>query len=142
MGSRGLVVGIAQVVNGVDQGFAVPAECGDGLLQGGRVLGIEAEVNVEHIERARVRVDPAGVQHDRRPPLARCRIVRGIRIRVREAENLGQPRKVSLHRTKVVDVDVSCGDTGDPNAVLRRQSGTPFSVVAVSLGEGAAVRVV
>ena len=46
----GLMVGIAQVVDGVDQRLAVPAKGGDGFLQRGRFLRIKTEVDVEHVE--------------------------------------------------------------------------------------------
>ena len=50
VGIGGIVVRVAQVMDGVEQGFTVPAQGGDGLLKCGRVLRVEAEVDVENIE--------------------------------------------------------------------------------------------
>ena len=69
--------------------------------------GIEAEVDVHDVELVRVRVDPAGLEHPRRPPLRVGHV--GARTRV------GQPRhrRVAVGRGEVADVDVACGDGCD-----------------------------
>ncbi|WP_206515783.1 hypothetical protein [Streptomyces sp. S063] len=64
-----VVVGVGQVMDGVDQRLPVPAERCEEVVQRRRGLCVEAEVEVEDVEGVRVFVHPTGIEHDRRPPL-------------------------------------------------------------------------
>ncbi len=63
-----LVMGVAQIVHRVDQRATRTPQGLDELPQLRRSAGIEAELDVEDVELAAVRLDPAGIEHRRRPP--------------------------------------------------------------------------
>ena len=75
------VMGVAQIMHGVDQGLAVPTQLIDELhkILGGD--GVESEVDVEDVELVVVFGDPSGFEHQRRPPTAgNFPVVRRYRI--------------------------------------------------------------
>jgi hypothetical protein len=77
------VMGVPQVVHGVDQG---PAEVAQGPHESPEVLrapGVEAELDVEEVEV--VAAHPLRTQHHRRPPDLLRGAVRCDRIRICEA---------------------------------------------------------
>ncbi len=109
VGGRVLLMGIAEVVHGVDQGLAVPSEGVDERGQLGRALRVEAEMQVVHVEVVVVGTHPVRVQHDRRPPALR-RTGRAVRPGVREAGDV-----VGRRRGAVPHVHVAGGYRGDPD---------------------------
>ncbi|MEU3701631.1 hypothetical protein AB0E82_05010 [Streptomyces anulatus] len=103
------VVRVDQVMDGVDQRLPVPAQGCEELHQRFGGLGVEAEVQVEHVEGVGVFVHPARVQHDRRPSLlgtARSAVGAGV-------VEPGYP--VAVGRGQMAYVDVVGRDRRDPD---------------------------
>ncbi|MGW5309564.1 hypothetical protein ACWEQ0_06760 [Nocardia thailandica] len=127
------LVGIAQVVHRVHERFAQGPQLADdvGERRGGH--GVEAEMDVEHVEVAMVRADPPGVEHQRRPPAAGNGATVGRR-------RVGQPGDlaVAVGCRQVADVDVGSRDGGDAHrgprgghlGDRRRRRSSPFAGLA------------
>lgn len=95
------VVGVLQVVDGIDQRDSLGLEGVADLLQARHRFGVEAEVHMKQVE---VRAaDPLRVQHLRRPPGRAGRRRRPARRRVTEPAHC---RVLCLCGGQVPDIDV------------------------------------
>jgi hypothetical protein len=112
------VVRVAQVVHGVDERHRASPQRGDHALEGRRVEGVEAEVQVEDVDVVGAGVDPGLVEHRRRPPLLAGGAAYAERRRV------GKPhRTASRLGREVADVDVPRGHRGDGDRAGAREGG-------------------
>ena len=110
-----VVVGVAQVVHGEDEGRPALAQHAGQLAQGLRVGRVEAEVQVEEVHPALSR--PRRVEQDRWPPRGSGRAVGLTRLRVDQPVHAAS----AVGGGEVSYVDVTRGHGGDdePGGVVR-----------------------
>jgi hypothetical protein len=97
------LMGVAKIMNPVDQGYSGCAQLLDQSWKARRALGIETEMNIKDVEGMVMVRDPSRVQHRRRPPLRRRSSIRHRRV--------GQPKNtvVAVEASQMSHVHVACG---------------------------------